>query len=104
VPEGFSVNQLEQAREGGDLHLTCSANKHLYTALSWRKLNDTGESRTPAWNIHLLEPGEFSNTVVLMLKNLTGRDSGAYRCSALHVISGREIHLDTQVEVTSESL
>ncbi|XP_047205627.1 vascular endothelial growth factor receptor 1 isoform X2 [Girardinichthys multiradiatus] len=100
VPEGFSVNQLEQAREGGDLHLTCSANKHLYTGLSWRKLNDTGESHTPAWNIHLLEPGEFSNTVVLMLKNLTGRDSGAYRCSALHVISGREIHLDTQVEVT----
>uniref|UniRef100_M4A5T9 receptor protein-tyrosine kinase n=1 Tax=Xiphophorus maculatus TaxID=8083 RepID=M4A5T9_XIPMA len=101
VPEGFSVNQLEPAREGGDLHLTCSANKYLYTALSWRKLNDTGESRTPAWNIHHLEPGEFSNTVVLMLTNLTSGDSGAYRCSAQHVTSGQEKHLDTQVEVTT---
>ncbi|KAM4544345.1 vascular endothelial growth factor receptor 1 [Fundulus diaphanus] len=99
VPDGFSVAQLEQAREGGDLHLACSANKYLYTALSWRKLNDTGGSRSPAWNTHHLEPGEFSNTVVLTLKNLTGEDSGAYRCSALQVISGRELHLDTQVEV-----
>uniref|UniRef100_A0A3Q2D9Q0 receptor protein-tyrosine kinase n=1 Tax=Cyprinodon variegatus TaxID=28743 RepID=A0A3Q2D9Q0_CYPVA len=100
VPEGFSVNQLEEAREGGDLHLTCSANKYLYTALSWQRLNATEESRTPAWNIHHLEPGEFSNSVVLMLENLTDGDSGVYRCSALHIISGRELHLDTQVEVT----
>lgn len=104
VPEGFSVNQLEEAREGGDLHLTCSANKYLYTALSWQRLNATEESRTPVWNIHHLEPGEFSNSVVLMLENLTDGDSGVYRCSALHIISGRELHLDTQVEVTSESL
>uniref|UniRef100_A0A3B3VYZ9 receptor protein-tyrosine kinase n=1 Tax=Poecilia latipinna TaxID=48699 RepID=A0A3B3VYZ9_9TELE len=101
VPEGFGVSQLEPAREGGDLHLACSANKYLYTALSWRKLNDTGEPRTPSWSVHHLEPGEFSNTVVLMLTNLTGGDSGAYRCSAQHVVSGQEKHLDTQVEVTT---
>ncbi|XP_014822635.1 PREDICTED: vascular endothelial growth factor receptor 1-like isoform X1 [Poecilia mexicana] len=101
VPEGFGVSQLEPAREGGDLHLACSANKYLYTALSWRKLNDTGEPRTPSWNVYHLEPGEFSNTVVLMLTNLTGGDSGAYRCSAQHVVSGQEKHLDTQVEVTT---
>ncbi|KAF6727277.1 Vascular endothelial growth factor receptor 1 [Oryzias melastigma] len=37
VPGGFCVKQQEEeAREGGDLHLTCLANKYLYAALSWQ--------------------------------------------------------------------
>ncbi|KAM9712753.1 vascular endothelial growth factor receptor 1 isoform 1-T1 [Menidia menidia] len=99
VPGGFSVNQLDEAREGGDLHLTCSANKYLYTALSWRKIQDTGESRHPALNIHETS-GEFSNSLVLLLSNLTARDAGIYKCAARHRITEQETHLDTQVVVT----
>ena len=96
------MNQLEEAREGGDLHLTCSANKYLYTALSWRQIEDTGASRHPALNIHKTTSGEFSHSLILLLSNLTARDSGTYRCSARHLITGQETHLHTQVEVTSE--
>lgn len=98
------MSQREDPREGGDLHLTCAANKYLYTVLSWQRVNDTGDaqSRSPAPSGQQLTSGEFSNSLVLLLSNLTARDSGAYRCSARHLITGQETHLDTQVEVTSE--
>uniref|UniRef100_A0A3Q3A5K3 receptor protein-tyrosine kinase n=1 Tax=Kryptolebias marmoratus TaxID=37003 RepID=A0A3Q3A5K3_KRYMA len=100
VPGGFSVSQREEAREGRDLRLTCSANKYLYTELSWQRVNNTGGSLATGLNIHQPPLGEFSASLVLLLSNLTARDSGVYRCSALHVITGQETHLDTQVVVT----
>lgn len=105
VPGGFSVNQREVPREGGDLRLTCAANKFLYTALSWQRVNDTADvqSHSPGRGRQQLTSGEFSNSLVLLLSNLTGGDSGAYRCSARHLLTGQETHLDTQVVVTSES-
>uniref|UniRef100_A0A8C6L258 Platelet-derived growth factor receptor-like protein n=1 Tax=Nothobranchius furzeri TaxID=105023 RepID=A0A8C6L258_NOTFU len=102
VPGGFSVNQSEDAREGGDLNLTCSASRYLYTTLSWQRVNSTGESHTTGLNIRQYSLGEFSNFLVLLLSNLTTGDSGAYRCSAHHIITQQETHLDTQVMVTSE--
>ncbi|XP_056220845.1 vascular endothelial growth factor receptor 1 isoform X2 [Seriola aureovittata] len=102
VPGGFSVNQREEPREGGDLHLTCVANKYLYTTVSWQRVNDTEDvqSSSPALSSQQLTSGEFSNSLVLLLSNLTARDSGAYRCSARHLVTGQETHLDTQVDVT----
>ncbi|XP_035475654.1 vascular endothelial growth factor receptor 1 isoform X2 [Scophthalmus maximus] len=102
VPGGFSVNQREVPREGGDLRLTCAANKFLYTALSWQRVNDTADvqSHSPGRGRQQLTSGEFSNSLVLLLSNLTGGDSGAYRCSARHLLTGQETHLDTQVVVT----
>ncbi|XP_070841804.1 vascular endothelial growth factor receptor 1 isoform X2 [Chaetodon trifascialis] len=102
VPGGFSVSQREEPREGGDLHLTCIANKYLYTALSWHRVSDTWDahSRSPALSSQQLTSGEFSNSLVLLISNLTAGDSGAYRCSARHLITRQETHLDTQVEVT----
>lgn len=102
VPGGFCVKQLEEAREGGDLHLTCLANKYLYTALSWQRVNNTEEAQSRGLNNQQFTFGEFSNSLVLLISNLTARDSGAYRCSARHIVTGQETHLDTQVEVTSE--
>uniref|UniRef100_A0AAQ6A1M3 receptor protein-tyrosine kinase n=1 Tax=Amphiprion ocellaris TaxID=80972 RepID=A0AAQ6A1M3_AMPOC len=105
VPGGFSVNQQEEAREGGDLHLTCLANKYLYTALSWQQVYDTEEAQThrPALNNQQLTLGEFSNSLILLLSNLTARDSGAYRCSARHLVTRQETHLDTQFLCVSVS-
>lgn len=91
------MSQREEAREGGDLQLTCVANKYLYTALSWQRVNGS-----PVLSGQQLTSGEFSNSQVLLLSNLTARDSGAYRCSVRHLITGQETHLDTQVLVTSE--
>ncbi|XP_020500898.2 vascular endothelial growth factor receptor 1 isoform X1 [Labrus bergylta] len=102
VPGGFSVNQREEPREGGDLHLTCAANKYLYTALSWQHMNSTEESQSwsPAPSTQQFTSGQFSNTLELLISNLTARNSGAYRCSAHHVITRQETHLDTKVGVT----
>lgn len=104
VPGGFGVNQQEEPIEGGDLRLTCVANKYLYTMLSWQRVYDTedAQSWSPAPSDQQLISGEFSNSLVLLLSNLTARDSGAYRCSARHLVTRQEIHLDTQVVVTSE--
>lgn len=106
VPGGFIINQEEEPREGRDLHLTCVANKYLYTAVSWQQVNDTEDvqSRGSAlMSSQQFTSGEYSNSLVLLLSNLTARDSGAYRCSARHLVTGQETHLDTQVVVTSES-
>ncbi|XP_040921731.1 vascular endothelial growth factor receptor 1 isoform X2 [Toxotes jaculatrix] len=102
VPGGFGVNQQEEPREGGDLHLTCVANKYLYTALSWQRVNDTEDVQphSRALSSQQLTSGDFSNSLVLLLSNLTARDSGAYRCSARHLVTRQETHLDTQVAVT----
>ncbi|XP_036934609.1 vascular endothelial growth factor receptor 1 isoform X2 [Acanthopagrus latus] len=102
VPGGFSVSQREEPREGGDLHLTCVANRYLYTALSWERVNNTKDthSRILAPSSQQLTSGEFSNSLILLISNLTARDSGAYRCSARHLITRRKTHLDTQVVVT----
>lgn len=102
VPGGFSVSQREEPREGGVLHLTCVANKYLYTALSWRRLNGNQGGHSHTLSGQPLRSGEFSNSLVLFLKNLTTRDSGVYRCSTRHLVTGQETHLDTQVTVTSE--
>lgn len=104
MPGGFSVSQREEPREGGDLQINCAANKYLYTSLSWHKVIDTkgGHSSGAALGNHQLTSGEFSNSLVLFLSNLTARDSGAYRCSAHHLVTGQETHLDTHVVVTSE--
>lgn len=98
VPGGFSVIQGPEPREGGYLNLTCAANRHLYAALSWRRL-DRPES---ALSGRRLTPGEFSNFLALAISNLTAGHSGVYRCSASHRVSGKETHLDTQVAVISE--
>ncbi|XP_067434475.1 vascular endothelial growth factor receptor 1 isoform X1 [Thunnus thynnus] len=101
VPGGFSVSKREEPREGGDLHLTCIANKYLFTALSWQRVNDTegARSRSPALSSEVTS-GEFSHSLLLLLSNLTARDSGTYRCSAHHLVTGQVTHLDAQVVVT----
>lgn len=100
VPGGFSVSQEEEPREGGDLHLTCAANKHLYASLSWQRVTDGAEALPPAAVVGLPVSGEFSRTLSLSLSNLTADASGTYRCSALHLLTEQQTHLDTQVEVT----
>eukprot|EP00066_Takifugu_rubripes_P016916 XP_011606182.1 PREDICTED: vascular endothelial growth factor receptor 1 isoform X1 [Takifugu rubripes] len=98
VPGGFSVSQRGEPREGGNLHLTCAANKYLYTALSWRRVGDAEEARTRGSALRG-QTGDFSDSLVLLMHNLTTGDSGKYRCSAQHLITGQETHLDTQVSV-----
>lgn len=95
------MSQREEPREGGDLHLTCAANKYLYTTLSWQRVAGV-EDALPALSWQKRLTGEFSDSLVLLMHNLTTGDSGRYRCSAHHLITGQETHLDTQVLVRSE--
>lgn len=98
IPGGFSVIQEAEPTEGGCLNLTCVANRHLYTALSWQRLHH----RESFLSSHQLTSGEYSNFLVLSIGNLSASHSGVYRCSARHRVSGTESHLDTRVAVTSE--
>uniref|UniRef100_A0A8C7PIZ6 receptor protein-tyrosine kinase n=1 Tax=Oncorhynchus mykiss TaxID=8022 RepID=A0A8C7PIZ6_ONCMY len=100
VPGGFSVSQEDEPREGGDLHLTCVANKHLYTNFSWQRVTDPAEATPPTPSLG----GEFSDTLSLLLSNLTAGDSGTYRCSANHLLTGQNTHLDTQAPVLLQNL
>uniref|UniRef100_A0A674DQR2 receptor protein-tyrosine kinase n=1 Tax=Salmo trutta TaxID=8032 RepID=A0A674DQR2_SALTR len=105
VPGGFSVSQEDEPREGGDLHLTCVANKHLYTNLSWQRVTDPAEATPPTPSLGgELSSGEFSDTLSLLLGNLTAGDSGTYRCSAHHLLTGQNTHLDTQAPVLLQNL
>ncbi|CAB1341006.1 unnamed protein product, partial [Coregonus sp. 'balchen'] len=99
-----SVCQEEEPSEGGDLHLTCIANKHLYTKLSWQLVTDTAEATPPNPSLGgELSSGEFSDTLCLLLSNLTAGDSGTYYCFAHHLLKGQNTHLDTQVDITDSS-
>lgn len=95
------MSQRGESREGGNLHLTCAANKYLYTALSWRRVGDTEEAG-PRGSALRGQTGDLSDSLVLLMHNLTTGDSGRYRCSAQHLITGQETHLDTQVSVRGE--
>lgn len=98
------MSQREEPREGGDLHLTCAANKYLYTGLSWRRVTGMEDARRrgSALSGQQRVAGEFSDSLVLLVHNLTTGDSGRYRCSAQHLVTGQETHLDTQVWVRGE--
>ncbi|KAM8881731.1 vascular endothelial growth factor receptor 1 isoform 1-T1 [Synchiropus picturatus] len=101
IPGGFSVRQSEDAREGSHLSLTCTANKYLYSTPSWRRLNGTSHAQPSDFPLSLdFQPGKFSNSLGLLLSNLTSHDSGTYRCSTHHLLTGKKTHLDTQVVVT----
>uniref|UniRef100_A0A3B4BI19 Platelet-derived growth factor receptor-like protein n=1 Tax=Periophthalmus magnuspinnatus TaxID=409849 RepID=A0A3B4BI19_9GOBI len=93
---GFSVAQEEESWEGGDLHLTCRANRHLYSALSWKQMNKAHPA--PAQ----LSVGEYSSALVLQRHNLSATDTGLYRCSAHHLLTGKQAHLDIQVNVSGK--
>ncbi|XP_036376880.1 vascular endothelial growth factor receptor 1 isoform X2 [Megalops cyprinoides] len=113
VPNGFSVELEGEPREGSEAHLACRANKHLYTGLSWRLATPSltappGLSATPGLPTppglpvvqhEVLWTGEFSHTLRLTLSNLTVQDSGTYRCSAHHLLTGEQLHLDAQVTI-----
>ncbi|KAL4660156.1 vascular endothelial growth factor receptor 1 isoform X1 [Arapaima gigas] len=112
TPGGFAIELEEEPREGADLHLICRASRHLYTALMWHRAIPI---TTPIYGTTLpyiltstakaldhesqLLSGMFSNTLRLTLRNLTTQNSGMYSCSALHLLTGKEVHLDTSVNV-----
>ncbi|XP_057680173.1 vascular endothelial growth factor receptor 1 [Corythoichthys intestinalis] len=101
IPGGFNVSQDEEPREGGGLRLTCSANKYLYTTLTWRRLHPAGGG---GWGTSLHghpSTGQFSRFLRLSLSNLSAQDSGAYMCAAQHGITGQEAHLVAEVRVSA---
>ncbi|KAI5627449.1 vascular endothelial growth factor receptor 1 isoform 1 precursor [Silurus asotus] len=102
VQGGFSISgeSEEGPREGRDYHLSCVANKHLYSNMSWHRV--TGSSASMVEGPPLagkLTEGEYSLTLRLTLTNLTAQDSGTYRCSATHLVTGQPSHQEALVTV-----
>ncbi|XP_067234714.1 vascular endothelial growth factor receptor 1 isoform X3 [Chanodichthys erythropterus] len=101
VKGGLIASLEEEPREGRDLRLVCIANRHLYSDLSWYRItNQSTVSEGASVLGGELTEGHFSHTLHLLLKNVTAQDSGTYRCSATHLLTGERTHLDTAVEVT----
>ncbi|KAF4075767.1 hypothetical protein AMELA_G00222560 [Ameiurus melas] len=102
VQGGFSVSgeSEEGPREGRDYHLSCVANKHLYSNMSWHRVtgSSAGMLDGPPLVGELTE-GEYSLTLRLTLTNLTAQDSGTYRCSATHLVTVQHSHQDILVTV-----
>ncbi|KAM9436218.1 vascular endothelial growth factor receptor 1 isoform 2-T2 [Clarias gariepinus] len=99
VQGGFSVSgdSEEGPREGRDHHLSCVANKHLYSNMSWVRV--TGNSTGSPSLVGELTEGEYSLTLRLTLANLTAQDSGRYRCSATHLVTGQQSYQEELVMV-----
>lgn len=105
VKGGLIASLEEEPREGRDLRLVCIANRHLYSDLSWhRTTNQSTVSEGASVLGGELTEGRFSHILLLLLKNVTAQDSGTYRCSATHLLTGDRTHLDIAVEVTGVSL
>uniref|UniRef100_A0A8C1Z5P2 receptor protein-tyrosine kinase n=1 Tax=Cyprinus carpio TaxID=7962 RepID=A0A8C1Z5P2_CYPCA len=105
VKGGLIASLEEEPREGGELRLVCIANRHVYSDLSWYRL--TNQSPTSEGASVLggeLTEGQFSHTLYLLLKNVTAQDSGTYRCSATHLLTGEHTHLDTAAPVLLRNL
>ncbi len=88
-----------RAQRGRGPSSVCIANRHLYSDLSWYRL--TNQSTTSEGASVLggdLKEGQFSHTLQLLLKNVTAQDSGTYRCSVTHLLTGEHTHLDTAVD------
>lgn len=102
VQGGFSVSgeSEEGPREGKDYHLSCIANKHLYSNMSWHRVTESsaGTVEGPPLVGELAE-GEYSLALHLTLTNLTAQDSGTYRCSATHLYTGQHSDRDALVSV-----
>uniref|UniRef100_W5L4K5 receptor protein-tyrosine kinase n=1 Tax=Astyanax mexicanus TaxID=7994 RepID=W5L4K5_ASTMX len=96
ISGGFSVSLDNEPRERADVHLSCVANKHLYSNVSWYRVTNT--SAVPMGGE--LTQEEFSLTLRLMLRNLTARNSGLYRCFATHLFTGEHAYMETLVKVT----
>uniref|UniRef100_A0A673G7B8 receptor protein-tyrosine kinase n=1 Tax=Sinocyclocheilus rhinocerous TaxID=307959 RepID=A0A673G7B8_9TELE len=105
VKGGLIASLEEEPREGGDLRLVCIANRHLYSDLSWYRLTNqpTTSEEASVLGGELTE-GQFSHTLYLLLKNVTSQDSGTYRCSATHLLTGEHTHLDTAAPVLLRNL
>lgn len=107
VQGGFSISgeSVEGPREGRDYHLSCVANKHLYSNMSWhRMLGSTASNMDSPPLVGELTEGEYSLTLSLTLMNLTAQDSGMYRCSATHLVTGQHSHQDALVAVAGVCL
>ncbi|XP_060717273.1 vascular endothelial growth factor receptor 1 isoform X1 [Tachysurus vachellii] len=102
IQGGFSISgeSVEGPREGRDYHLSCVANKHLYSNMSWhRMIGSTASNVDGPPLVGELTEGEYSLTLSLALMNLTAQDSGMYRCSATHLVTGQHSHQDALVAV-----
>ncbi|TSK98456.1 Vascular endothelial growth factor receptor 1 [Bagarius yarrelli] len=102
VQGGFSIfeESEEGPREGRDYHLSCVANKHLYSNMSWHRVTGSPADMVegPVLFGQLME-GEYSLSLRLTLRNLSAQDSGMYRCSATHLVTAQRLNRDALVSV-----
>nr|XP_033805031.1 vascular endothelial growth factor receptor 1 isoform X2 [Geotrypetes seraphini] len=91
IPNGFYINLDKEPTEGDELTLSCSANKHLYTDVTWL-LPGTADNQT----VHQRSKRnsfveKYSLRLDLNITNATQEDSGTYGCKARNMYTGEEV-------------
>ncbi|XP_015196874.2 vascular endothelial growth factor receptor 1 isoform X2 [Lepisosteus oculatus] len=100
VPNGFSVEVEESPTEGAEMRLACTANRFLYTGVTWHLPTHTGpRALAEGGNRSQLALGEYSNTLHLRLGNITQEHSGTYTCTARRRHTGEIARLEQRVDV-----
>lgn len=105
MPNGFSIELERVPTEGEDLRLACKANRFLYTDLAWtmERGADSGASLALP-NSREEVQGEYSDTVLLKMRNVSQEHSATYVCTARHGRTGKEVRLEKRIDIIGEDL
>ncbi|XP_058883994.1 vascular endothelial growth factor receptor 1-like isoform X2 [Acipenser ruthenus] len=103
VPNGFSIELERVPTEGEDLRLACKANRFLYTDLAWTMESgaDSGASLALP-NSREEVQGEYSDTVLLKMRNVSQEHSATYVCTARHGRTGKEVRLEKRIDIIAQ--
>ncbi|XP_066555062.1 vascular endothelial growth factor receptor 1 isoform X2 [Amia ocellicauda] len=100
IPSGFSVELEEVPMEGAGLRLVCKANRYLYTDLAWHLPTQRATQLSGVWAEGMeLSTGQYSNSLLLRIYNVSQEHAGIYACSARNVRTGEIVRLESSVQV-----
>ncbi|XP_041116100.1 vascular endothelial growth factor receptor 1-like [Polyodon spathula] len=103
VPNGFSIELERVPTEGEDLRLACKANRFLYTDVAWTIESGADSGAGLALpNSREGVQGEYSDTMLLEVKNVSQEHSATYVCTARHVHTGKEVRLKKRIDVIAQ--
>ncbi|XP_043913664.1 vascular endothelial growth factor receptor kdr-like isoform X2 [Protopterus annectens] len=99
VPNGFAVRETHIAVfRGIDVNITCQAAKIGFRSLFWHY-----PKNAQADNVHTVTiEGMYSNTLVLIIRNVSDEDVGEYICNAFNEYEKREVNESTYVMITEK--
>ncbi|CAH2225151.1 vascular endothelial growth factor receptor 1 [Pelobates cultripes] len=105
VPNGLQISLNKEPSEGEDFILSCTANKYLYTDISWTLIR-TAKNRTTHHSISKHRDAitnQYSTTLTALIRNTTHADSGIYSCKAKNIHTGEIVQERREIVIKGEN-